>query len=69
MPEQNGSGRRSYLLFLWSPTGYTLREVDGETPEIGQDVEDGDRTLVVTKVGSSPLPGDTRRCAYSMGKS
>jgi hypothetical protein len=68
MPEQNGSGRRGYVLFLWSPTGYTIRELEGDPPQVGQEVEDGDRTLVVTKVGSSPLPGDTRPCVYSLGK-
>ena len=27
MPDQNGSGPRGYLLFVWSPSGYTLREL------------------------------------------
>ena len=65
MPEQNGSGRQGYLLFLWSPTGYTLREVDGEPPHVGDEIDDG---VVITKVGASPFPGDARPCAYSMGK-
>ena len=64
MSEQNGSGAGGYLLFVWSPTGYTVREVRGELPRVGDEVEDG---LVVTKLGVSPFPGDTRRCAYSMG--
>jgi hypothetical protein len=66
MTEDNGSKPRGYLLFVWSPTGYTLRELDGEPPDVGADVEDG---LVVSKVGSSPYPRDTRVCVYSMGKS
>jgi hypothetical protein len=61
--------RSGYLLFVWSPAGYTLREMDGEPPAIGAEVEDGSRTLVVNKIGASPLPGDSRPCAYSVGKS
>lgn len=68
MPEQNGSARRGYVLFVWSPTGYTLREIDGEPPHVGDEIADGDRTLVIHKVGLSPLPGDARPCAYSVGK-
>jgi hypothetical protein len=55
------------VLFVWSPTGYSIRELEGEPPAVGQSVEDGDRTLVVTTIGSSPLPGDTRPCVFSMG--
>jgi hypothetical protein len=65
MAEPNGSG---YLLFVWSPSGYTLREVDGEPPQVGDELEDGERTLVVSKIGASPFPADTRRCVYSVGK-
>jgi hypothetical protein len=57
----------SYLLFLWSPAGYTLREVEGEPPQIGHEFEDGNHKLVVNKIGASPLPGDTRACAYLQG--
>jgi hypothetical protein len=56
-----------YLLFVWSPSGYTLREMPGELPAVGQEVIEGERTLVVSKIGASPLPGDTRPCAYSLG--
>jgi hypothetical protein len=65
MSEQNGSGRRGYLLFVWSPSGYTLRELEGEPPRVGDELDDG---LVVTKVGPSPVPGDTRPCVYSLGR-
>ena len=57
-----------YLLFVWSPAGYTLRELAGEPPQLGQELEDGDRKLVVNKIGVSPLPGDTRQCVFSVGK-
>ena len=69
MAEQNGHGRRQYLLFIWSPTGYTLRQVDGDPPRVGHEFEDDGRTLVVSKVGASPLPVDARPCAFSIGKS
>jgi len=57
-----------YTLFLWSPTGYTLREAEGDPPPVGRELEDDGRVLVVTKVGASPLPGDARPCAYTVGK-
>jgi len=69
MSEHNGDrARQGYVLFAWSPSGYTLRDLDGDPPSVGEELEDGGRLLVVTKIGASPLPGDTRPCAYSMGK-
>jgi len=56
------------VLFVWSPAGYTLRELDGDAPHVGDELEDGGHVLVVSKVGVSPLPGDSRACAYSVGK-
>ena len=54
-----------YLLFVWKPTGYELREAEGELPAVGAEVEQDDgRRLRVSKVGVSPLPGDDRPCAY-----
>ena len=57
-----------HVLFLWSPKGYTLREGSGEPPSVGDEVEHGELTVVVSKLGASPLPGDTRPCAYTVGK-
>jgi hypothetical protein len=57
-----------YLLMVWSPAGYTLREMEGDPPQPGDEIEDGDRLLVVSKIGASPLPGDDRACAFSVGK-
>jgi hypothetical protein len=55
----------SYLLFVWKPTGYEIRERDGELPAMGSVVEEEeDGRMLVTRVGPSPLPGDDRRCAY-----
>ena len=65
MTEDNGSKPRSYLLLVWSPTGYTLKELEGEPPAVGTEVEAG---LVVTSIGLSPFPADARACAYTIGK-
>jgi hypothetical protein len=58
------NGRRGYLVFVWSPAGYTLHERSGDLPEVGAEVEDGERRFRVTKIAPSPLPGDRRACAY-----
>jgi hypothetical protein len=57
-----------YVLMVWSPAGYTLREMEGDAPLPGHEFEEDGRTLVVSKLGASPLPGDRRVCAYSVGK-
>jgi len=60
--------RGGHVLFLWSPNGYTLREAEGDPPPVDFELSEGELTLVVTKIGASPLPGDTRPCAYTVGK-
>ncbi len=67
MAEENGSRGRVWLLFAWSPTGYQLREFDGEPPEPGSELDLDGHMLEIVKVAGSPLPGDPRRCAYSAG--
>jgi hypothetical protein len=59
---ENGSS--GYLFFVWAPTGYTLVEQPGEPPRPGTEVEDEHRRYRVAKIAASPLPGDTRACAY-----
>ncbi len=54
----------SHLLFVWRPSGYELREREGEPPAVGEQVEEDAVRMTVTKVAVSPLPGDDRRCAY-----
>jgi hypothetical protein len=54
----------SYLAFVWTPNGYQFREREGDAPPVGTELEDENSHFVVTKVASSPLPGDERRCAY-----
>jgi hypothetical protein len=61
---ENGHRQMTHLRFVWKATGYELREREGEVPSVGDEVEEDDERLFVTKVAPSPLPGDTRRCAY-----
>jgi hypothetical protein len=63
--DENGHGSGGYLLFVWSPNGWTLREREGDPPPRGATVEEGEVRLRVTKIGPSPLPGDRRPCAYT----
>ncbi|MDQ3992608.1 MAG: hypothetical protein M3229_03010 [Actinomycetota bacterium] len=54
-----------HLLFVSKPTGYELRERDGDAPEVGSTVElDEGASYWVSRVGPSPRPGDSRQCAY-----
>jgi hypothetical protein len=57
----------TYLLFVGTPSGYELKEQEGEPPKIGDEVEIDERRLSITKVGVSPLPGDQRICVFSVG--
>ena len=54
----------SHLLFVWKTTGWELREQDGDAPPVGAEVEQDGATMRVSKVAPSPLPGDSRQCAY-----
>jgi len=58
-PEQ-----QTHLRFVWTANGYELRERAGDPPGVGEQVEEEETSLRVTKVAASPLPGDRRRCAY-----
>ena len=57
----------THLLFIWKPSGYELREREGEPPAVGSQIEIDERTETVLKIGASPLPGDSRPCAYLSG--
>jgi hypothetical protein len=57
-------GARKHLLFVWKPSGYELREADGDPPVVGSRVEIDEGEEQVVKVGPSPLPNDPRPCAY-----
>jgi hypothetical protein len=53
-----------HLLFVSKPSGYELREADGDAPAVGSLVEVDDREEQVIKIGPSPLPNDPRPCAF-----
>ncbi len=57
-----------HLVFVWRPSGYELREREGDLPAVGDEVEQDGKTLLVTKVAPSPLPRDRRMCAYLAGE-
>jgi hypothetical protein len=54
----------THLRFVWTTNGYELREREGDAPGLGEEVDEGETRLRVTKVAPSPLPGDSRRCVY-----
>jgi hypothetical protein len=67
-PESPASGAvvdpSSHLCFIPQPSSYALVEAGGPPPPVGSSVElSGDRFSVV-KVGNSPLPGESRPCAF-----
>lgn len=53
-----------HLLYVWAPAGYTLEEREGAPPAAGSVVDVGGSSQLVAKVADSPLPGDSRLCAY-----
>jgi hypothetical protein len=65
--EPRGEQRVSrHLLFVSGSHGYTLVEVAGPPPFVGEeiDVPEHRGSFRVAKLGSSPLPNDPRVCAY-----
>jgi hypothetical protein len=54
----------SHVLFISKPTGYELREGEGDPPSVGSAVEVDETRYFVSRIGSSPLPQDRRPCAY-----
>jgi hypothetical protein len=62
--EQRAAER--HLLFVSTPGGYALVEREGPPPALGRDIELPEQAVsfLVTKLGPSPLPNDSRICAY-----
>jgi hypothetical protein len=54
----------THLLFIWKPSGYELREGQGDAPAVGSRVAVDEREEQVVKIAPSPLPNDPRPCAY-----
>jgi hypothetical protein len=65
MKENGNYSGSSYVLFVWSSSGWTLQQREGEPPAVGATIENGETLLRVSKIGPSPLPGDRRRCAFT----
>jgi len=53
-----------YLLFVWKASGYELEPRSGDPPGVGEEVEIGEVRQRVVKIAPSPLPADSRLCAY-----
>jgi hypothetical protein len=55
-----------HLVFISSPRGYTLVELEGPPPALGEEIDLPAKpgSFRVTKLGPSPFPGDPRSCAY-----
>jgi hypothetical protein len=55
-----------HLLFIATPTGYSLAEQEGPPPRRGDRIEIAEQAMsfLVVKLGRSPLPNDRRSCAY-----
>lgn len=55
-----------FVAFVPTDEGYRLVVVQGVAPEVGAEIElpEHPGTLVVTRIGASPLPLDARPCAY-----
>jgi hypothetical protein len=54
----------THILFISKPTGYELRQGEGDPPPVGAALEIEETRYFVSKIGSSPLPQDRRPCAY-----
>ena len=54
-----------HLLFVSKPSGYELREREGDPPAVGTELEEDGARMRVTKIAPSPLPADPRLCAYA----
>jgi hypothetical protein len=54
-----------HLLFVSTSRGYALVEKEGAPPPLGRDIKMSEQgSFLVAKLGPSPLPNDSRICAY-----
>lgn len=63
-PAAGAVSNGAFVIFVPTAAGYQLIERTGPVPAVGEEVGVSGGTLVVAKIGVSPLPGDLRRCAY-----
>ena len=59
-----GAESESIELAFVPEAGYVLVELEPVSLTPGLDFDVADETFVVARIGRSPLPGDSRRCAY-----
>lgn len=64
--ETESDAERPFIAFVPNGSGYSIQELNGFAPVVGEPVPviDRDGEFVVTRIGRSPLPLDRRRCAY-----
>jgi hypothetical protein len=65
MDENGHHAPAGHLLFVWSSSGWTVQQRDGDVPAVGSTVEANETLLRISKIGPSPFPGDRRPCAYT----
>jgi hypothetical protein len=63
-PQAAPAPEQTPLLFVASPSGYRLTELDRPVPSRGSRVELAEGSFRVVRHGPSPLPGDRRRCVF-----
>ena len=51
-----------YLLFLWSPAGYSLREMEGDPPQVGYEFEDVDELMPAYAISVHKSQGNEYPC-------
>lgn len=61
---QQAAAEQSSHLLLVPGDRYQLEEAPGPAPDPGTVLQLGETTFAVMRVGPSPFPGDSRRCAY-----
>jgi hypothetical protein len=63
-PQEAAGPEESAHVVFAAGERYRVVELDGPAPEPGTEIELDGRRFRVQRLGASPLPGDTRRCAY-----
>jgi hypothetical protein len=58
-----------YVLLVPREEGTELIECDGGPPDVGETIDVGEESWLVTKIGRSPLPFDERDCVFLAGAS
>jgi hypothetical protein len=63
-PPPRPAAAQAHIFFVGGPHGYRVVERDGPPPVHGDTVEVDGLPYRVLRLGPSPLPGDTRPCAF-----